>query len=164
MAAKNAGARVIVSEVQPTRLVAAAGVGADVTVDPTERDLAEVVRQETGGWGANAVIVAVGDKAVTESAMKLLAVQGTIVLFAGMYPNVPIALDSNFIHYSEVNVTGSSDYTDQDFFEAVTFIENDTIHVREVVSDILPLERVVEGMELIRSAKTLKVVIQVNQT
>jgi L-iditol 2-dehydrogenase len=162
-AAKSAGAKVIASEVQPARLAVAAELGADVTVDPTKQDLAEVVRQETGGWGANAIIVAVGSKAAIEGAVGSLAPQGTIVLFAGMYPNVPISLDPNFIHYSEINVTGSSDYTDQDFFEAVTFIEDGTIDTRALVSDILPLERVVEGMEIVRSARKLKVVIQANQ-
>ena len=162
MAAKSAGAKVIVSEVQPTRLAAAAELGADVTVNPAKQDLAQVVKQETGGWGANAVIVAVGNKAAIEGAVGLIALQGTVVLFAGVYPNVPISLDPNFVHYSEVNVTGSSDYTDQDFFEAVTFIEDGTIDTRALVSDILPLERVVEGMEIVRSARQLKVVIQAN--
>lgn len=163
MTAKAAGAKVIVSEVQPARLAAAAELGADVTVDPMKQDLAEVVQRETDGWGADAAIVAVGNQAAIEGAIGLLGLQGTVVLFAGVYPNVPISLDPNFIHYSEVNVTGSSDYTDPDFFEAVTSIENGTVNTRKLVSDILPLERIVEGMEIVRSAEKLKIVIQVNR-
>jgi threonine dehydrogenase-like Zn-dependent dehydrogenase len=45
----------------------------------------------------------------------------------------------------------------------VAFIEDGTIDTRALVSDILPLERVVEGMEIVRSARKLKVVIRANQ-
>jgi L-iditol 2-dehydrogenase len=163
LSAKRSGARVIMSEPHPKRLAAAAKLGADVAVDPSKQDLPALVRAASDGWGADAVIVAVGNKAATEASVRLLGIQGTIILFAGMYPNRPIELDSNFIHYSEVNITGSSDFADPEFFKSVGFIERGLIDTRQLVSHVLPFERIVEGMEIVRQASSLKVVIQVNR-
>ena len=163
MSAKRSGARVIMSEPHPGRLATAAKLGADVTVDPSKQDLASIVRAESDGWGADAVIVAVGNKAATEAAVRLLGIQGTIILFAGMYPNLPIEMDSNLIHYSEINITGSSDYADPEFFQSLGFIERGLIDTQKLVSHVLPFERIVEGMEIVRQASSLKVVIQVNR-
>jgi len=66
LSAKVAGARVTVSEPYPSRLAQATKLGADVAVDPTQQDLAEIVRSESGGWGADAVIMAVGNKVASE--------------------------------------------------------------------------------------------------
>jgi len=122
------------------------------------------VRAESDGWGAEAVIIAVGNKAASEAAVRLLGIQGTIILFAGMYPNLPLEMDSNFIHYSEVNITGSSDYADPEFYQSVSFIERGLIDTRKLVSHVLPFERIAEGMEIVRQASSLKVIIQVNQS
>lgn len=164
LSAKRAGARVIVSEPHPDRLAVAARLGADVAVDPSKQDLPAIVRAESDGWGAEAVIIAVGNKAASEAAVRLLGIQGTIILFAGMYPNLPLEMDSNFIHYSEVNITGSSDYADPEFYQSVSFIERGLIDTRKLVSHVLPFERIAEGMEIVRQASSLKVIIQVNQS
>lgn len=163
LSAQSAGARVIVSEPHAKRLEAAVRLGANLAVNPTQQDLAEVIRRESDGWGADAIIVAVGNKAAIEGAMPLLAMQGTVVLFAGMYPKVPIMLDPNLIHYSEINITGSSDYTDQDFYQSLTFIEKGIVDTGKLISDILPFERVADGMAIVRTADKLKVIIQVNR-
>jgi len=162
LSAKLAGARVIVSEPQPSRLAHAARLGADVTVDPTRRDLAEIVRSESGGWGADAVIVAVGSKTASEGAMRLLGMQGTLVLFAGMYPNVPLQLDSNLVHYSEISITGSSDYSHAEFVESVALIERGLIDTTRLVSHVLPFDQIEQGMQIVRQASSLKVVIEVS--
>ena len=90
-----------------------------------------------------------------------MGIGGSIVIFAGIYPDTPVALKPNLIHYQEINITGSSDYTDQDFIEALKLIEEGNVDTEKLVSDVLPLEKVAYGMELVKSGKGLKVVINV---
>jgi L-iditol 2-dehydrogenase len=163
LSAKVASARVIVSEPHRSRLAQATKLGADVAVDPTQQDLAEIVRSESGGWGADAVIVAVGNKVASEGAMRLLGMQGTLVLFAGMYPNVPLQVDSNFVHCSEINITGSSDYSHAEFLESVSFMERKLIDTTKLASHVLPFDQVEQGMQIVRQATSLKVIIEVNR-
>ncbi len=163
LCARLAGARVLVAEPHPARLAHAVRLGADVAVDPTQQDLAEIVRSESDGWGADAVIVAVGNKAASEGAVRLLGIQGTLVLFAGTYPNLPLQLDSNLVHYSEINITGSSDYSHAEFLESVSFIERKLVDTAQLVSHVLPFDQITHGMQIVRQGTSLKVVIEVNR-
>lgn len=158
---KFLGAKVIASDVIKQRLAIAKEVGADITVNPNEEDLSEIVENATDGWGADAVIIAVGRPEIIEQSVKLVGIGGSIVIFAGVYPNTSVAINPNLIHYQEINITGSSDYTDQDFIEALKLIEEGYVDTEKLVTDILPLEQVAYGMELVKSSERLKVVINV---
>ena len=77
--AKLAGAgKVIASDLAPHRLEAARGFGADVVVDASSTDLAEVVMAETGGKGADAIVIAASSPALQGRAVELLAVNGRV--------------------------------------------------------------------------------------
>jgi L-iditol 2-dehydrogenase len=162
-AAKFAGSSVIVSDISPGRLETALGFGADHVVNPGEEDLEKVVSEASGSWGADAVIVAASVSRAIEESAQLLAVDGTIVLFAGVRSQTQIMLDPNLIHYREINITGSSDYTDVDFVKALRFIEGGYIDTKKLITDILPLENLKQGMELMATGDRLKVLIKVGE-
>jgi len=154
-------AKVIVSDVIKQRLDIAKEFGADITVNPKEEDLNKIVKNTTGGWGADAVIIAVGKPEIVQQSVNLVGIGGSMVIFAGVYPKTSVAIDPNFIHYQEINITGSSDYTDQNFIRALKLIEDGYVNVEKLVTDVLPLEKVAYGMELVNSSKRLKVVIDI---
>ncbi len=158
---KYLGCKVISSDINKKRLEIAKEFGADITADPAIEDLKKVVADATDGWGVDAVIIAAGRPEIVEQSLDLVGIGGSIVIFAGIYPDTPVALKPNLIHYQEINITGSSDYTDQDFIEALKLIEEGNVDTEKLVSDVLPLEKVAYGMELVKSGKGLKVVINV---
>lgn len=162
-AAKFAGAKVVVSDISAQRLTTALEFGADHGVNPEKEDLKKVVWAASDGWGADAVIVAAGAPRAVEEAVNLLAIGGTMVIFAGIRSQVPVSFDPNLIHYREVNITGSSDYSDLDFIKALRFIEAGYIDTKKIITDILPLEKISEGMELMASGKRLKVLIKTGE-
>ncbi|WP_069466525.1 NADPH:quinone oxidoreductase family protein, partial [Actinacidiphila rubida] len=81
---KAAGATVIGVVGGPEKAKAAAALGADVVVDRTREDFVAVVKEVTGGRGANVVYDPVGGESYTRST-KCVAFEGRIVVvgFAG---------------------------------------------------------------------------------
>ncbi|MGQ9514483.1 MAG: zinc-binding dehydrogenase [Thermoproteota archaeon] len=159
--AKHLGARVISCDIIDERLEKAKSLGADELINPSKEDPIERTKELTEGRGANAVIVAVGGQKPIEQGIGMAGTCGTINIFAGTYPATTIPLDPNLIHYKQLFVTGSHDYTPNDFTAALKLIANRTIQVKPLVSHILPLEKTKEGYDMVVGQKGLKVIIEI---
>ena len=83
--------RVIVSDVLRPKLALAETFGPVTGVDVTEDELGAVVREVTGGWGADVVFEASGNARAAAGVFDLLCPGGRVV-FIGM-PEGPIAYD-----------------------------------------------------------------------
>ncbi|MBN1401778.1 MAG: zinc-binding dehydrogenase [Anaerolineae bacterium] len=158
--AKLAGARTIVSELSSARLAVAEQLGADALVDAAHADPVAQVRELTGGYGADTVIVAVGAPAALQQALEMAGLCATVNYFAGTYPATTIPLDPNLIHYKQIRLTGSHDYGPLDFGRALELIARGSVQVAPLISHELPLERVKEGFDIVREQRGLKVVIR----
>ena len=87
---------------------AAAGVEL-ITVNARTGDLAAAVMQVSDDAGADDFIVTAADGALMESVQHLVARYGVLDLFAGLKPGEEIiGIDERFVHYQEINITGSS--------------------------------------------------------
>ena len=80
--AKLAGAIVIVSDPDESRLRFAEQHGADHTVNPQMIDPIEFIRDHTAGRGADAVIVTAGDLIAGEQALEMVARSGRVIFYA----------------------------------------------------------------------------------
>jgi L-iditol 2-dehydrogenase len=154
---KLSGATVMLSEVIESRLTMAKDFQADAVINPTKEDLAKKVKELTGGYGADAVIVAAGSKGAIESAFKAVAPTGTIVLFGGSYPPVTVEFDPNIIHYGEIKVTGSYDHIPAHMERALKLLSQDAINVEKLISNTFELSSLKEAFELVKTANALKV-------
>src|SRR6202051_4718850 len=67
--ARRAGATVITSDLYPERLKIAKSLGFEHTIDASQSDAVQCVRQQTEGRGADAVLLAVGSNALIRPAM-----------------------------------------------------------------------------------------------
>lgn len=74
-------ARIVASDLSPTRLAVAAELGAGTVVSAADQDALDVVMQLTDGGGADLVIEAAGRDATRHQAMRMVAVEGRIGLF-----------------------------------------------------------------------------------
>ena len=157
---KISGASVVVSEVVEERLRAAEKFGADFVVNPMEEDLNSRVRELTDGYGADAVIVATGNKNAIESGVKTVSNAGTVVLFGGSYPPVNIELDPNIIHYGEIRIIGSYDHTPTHTERALRILCRKLINVEDLVSRTFSLDELERGFETVKRGEALKVNIR----
>ena len=160
--ARAFGAQVIVSDPLADRLAKAKELGADWVINPTEADLPKLVKDLSDGWGADAIVVTVGSARLVEQMVPLLAPGGKLNIFAGIYPKDELRLDPNLIHYGEFSVTGSADSTQADMLHALAFIENGQVRTADLISHILPLEALGQGLEMVKNRVGLKVVVEVN--
>ncbi len=158
--ARGAG-RVIVSEPIPDRAAQAARMGADRVVVPTQEDLQSVLDQETGGLGANVVIVAAPANAAQESALSLAGIGGRICFFGGLPKDRPtIQLDSNQVHYKELVITGSTACSTENCRQATQIIQSGLVDLSEMVSQRFPLSDVAQAFAAAEDRKSLKIVLE----
>lgn len=162
-AARAFGARVIASDPVAGRLAKAAALGAEWTVDPQQVDLAQFVKETTGGWGVDAIALTVGSSRLVEQTLPLLAPGGRYNIFAGIYPKDELHIDPNLIHYGEYILTGSSDSAPQNMQRAMSLIASGQVNTEALISHLLPLAELGRGFDLVRNRQGLKVMIQVNE-
>lgn len=150
---KAAGANpVIVVEPQTARGAVATAVGADHVVGPDELDTR---RRELLPHGADVIVDAVGSQLAT--AIDHAALSGRILLF-GMNQTARPAVQQYTITERSLSVLGSY-ITTFTFPAAIRLVEGGTLPLEPIITNILPLERVSEGLDLLRSGTATKVVI-----
>ena len=159
--AKHMGAvKVIIADLVPERLRVARSVGADITVNAREEDLAEVVRAETDGLGADVVIEAVGTPATWEKAFELVRRGGTVLEFGGCPPGTAVKVSTELLHYGEVRLLGAFHATPRDFEVALSMIASGAVKVKPLITSRRRLEEIHDVMRgLVEEKKDLKVAI-----
>jgi L-iditol 2-dehydrogenase len=158
--AKLSGASsVILSEPVEFRREMAAEFGADVTVDPTKENLAQVVGLHTANLGADVVIVCIGVPSLVNDALSLARNHGRVSLFAGFPTDEMTQIDSNLIHYKELVVVGSSNSTVVDYEKAISLIEAGAIDLTRLVTHRFDIDQYEEAVDMISHPLALKVAI-----
>lgn len=153
--------RILVSDQMPERIEKARQLGAGRVLDIRQADVARAVTEETGGAGADVIIVAAPSRQAAEQALQLAAVGGRINLFAGMPKQDPVlSLDSNLIHYKELVVTGSTGCSTGDCRRAAELVSSGQIDLRPLISGRYPLREAAAAFEAARGRSGLKIVLQ----
>ncbi len=99
------GARTIVADLSEARLAVAKRLGAVRVVNPRTADLAAIVREETGGEGADLAVDAVGG-AVTKRGSLDAVRPGGAVVWIGLHEN-PLTFDSFSVTLPEKQILGT---------------------------------------------------------
>ena len=159
MARLSGAMRVVVSEPNAARREAALAAGADVTVDPTTEDLLSIVRQHTGGIGADVAIVAIGVPALANIALNLVRRRGRVSLFAGFSIGDSAPLDINLIHYSELILTGAFGLSRVHFQRALELLANGRIDVAPFVTHRFALPDIAQALAAAEQGSAIKVAI-----
>lgn len=163
VARARGAAKVIAVQRSKARCELAAGFGVDAVIcSGEEEDVVSRVKALTGGRGADCVLVCAPDRAAQEQSVLLAAKGGVVSLFASLPKGASdITLDSRVIHYGQVSVVGCSDSTAAQGREALRLLECGAVDAAKVITHEVPLERIVEGIELVRQRVGLKVLVRV---
>ncbi len=135
--AKNEGARVVISEVNPFRLKLAADLGLDA-VNPREMDLVKFVQAETGGAGADVVFEVSSSAAGAEMMTKLPRVRGRVVVVAVF--SDPPKVDLFQFFWRELQLIGVRVYEPEDFEKAIEIAASGRLPLDRMISSVVPLE------------------------
>lgn len=137
-AAKGAG-RIILVEKRHERLRNISLSGIDHLIDDTdmEREIAEL----TEGYRADVVIVACSSIEAQQSAISLAGLGGRVNFFGGLPPGEgELLVDSNVMHYKEVELQGSHGSTPEDNRKALEMLLQRALNLDGLVSNTFPLD------------------------
>jgi threonine dehydrogenase-like Zn-dependent dehydrogenase len=158
--AKLLGARTIVSDIDEARLEFVKQFRPDVVVNPTLKDAVQVVKDQTEGRGADAVIVAASTRKAGEQGLLFVGPAGRVVFYASLYPKGMIDLDWNRVHYQEITVAGTEGHTERDFHEAVTLAGTGAVDLSPLISRIISLEDLPSELASQPAGETQRVVVK----
>jgi L-iditol 2-dehydrogenase len=162
-AARAAGAaRVALVERTASRLEAAAvRVTPDAAICSSDTDAVQAVLGLTDGRGADVVITAAASAAAQEDALRMAARRGRISFFGGLPKDAPIiAVDSNLVHYRELTIVGANGSSPAQNARALDHIGRGTIPVADLITHRLPLDGVLDALEIISRGDGIKVTIE----
>jgi D-arabinose 1-dehydrogenase-like Zn-dependent alcohol dehydrogenase len=134
--ARQMGAFVMAVDVGEDKLEASRNYGADVAVDPTESDFAEMARQWTDGQGVEGVLELVG-AATLPTSLGALGKGGRLVI-VGFHTGSEFAVRASEIVANEWEIVGSRNVTKTELAEVVALV--DAGRIDPVVTEIYALE------------------------
>ena len=161
--ARARGARtVILVDLNAERLAAAAAlVYPDLTIASGETDAVAAVLEATGGRGADVVITAAASGTAQEQGLLMLARRGRLSLFGGLPKDAPtITVDSNLVHYRELTIVGVNGSSPDHNKQALSLIASGQVPVADLITHRLPLDRVLDALEIVARGEAIKVTIE----
>jgi L-iditol 2-dehydrogenase len=136
-AARNAGcSRVLVADVDATRLKLAAMLGADETLCASGVELAGEILRLTDGRGADLVLEAVGREETVATAIECARKGGTVTLIGNIAPQVSIPLQK--VVTRQIRLQGSCASAGE-YPEAMELVSSGKIKVAPLISAVVPL-------------------------
>lgn len=145
---------IIVSEPSGLRQEYAKKCGADYVVNPLEQELEDFVKTLTG-IGTDYVVDVVGSQ--LEECIRVVRKGGKVLLF-GVNKNARPVVNQSEITTKEITVFGTW-LANASFSRAVKILESRTLELEKLITHTLPLERLSEGIELLRNGEAVEVLI-----
>jgi L-iditol 2-dehydrogenase len=152
----RAGAVVVGVDRLPARADLARGLGA-ATVGALD-EASAAVRERSGGRGADHVVVTAGGAAVLPRAAELVRDGGCVHYFAGG-PGDTLPLPLETLYHRELTVTSTYSSSPGDLAAAFELLVEGAVSVEGLITHRLPLERLEEGVDLMRRHLALKVFV-----
>ena len=164
-AARQRGARVILSGRRAERLALAEHWGAAVVLDaattPASADQAAAIRAHTdGARGADVVIEAVGTPELWHTAVLASRPGARIDLFGGCPAGSTVAFDTHALHYGERTLIGTFHHTPRQFAAALALIASGALDVHDLISESVPLAELVPTLERLERGEGIKYAVQ----
>jgi L-iditol 2-dehydrogenase len=162
LARARGAARVILIDLNPDRLAAAAAlVHPDLTVATDTQDPVAAVLDATDGRGADVVITAAASGRAQEQGLLMLARRGRLSLFGGLpKDSASITVDANLVHYRELTLVGVNGSTPAHNKSALELIASGAVPVADLITHRLPLDDVLEAIEIVARGEAIKVTIE----
>ena len=136
--ARRTGATLITSDLYAERLRIGSSFGLDLTINASQADVVECVRERTEGRGADAVILAVGGNSLIRTAMDAARPGGRVLLFAQTQHGEAV-IDPAAICVDEKTLVGSYSASVDLQDESVRFVMNREMDLERLISHRFPL-------------------------
>lgn len=139
MVAKETGAQVIISEVNPKRIAMAKDLGFDA-VSPLEVDLVDYVSAKTEGRKADVVFEVAGVQPALDVMTEVAGIRGRIAMVAIHGQKKPVDLFKFF--WKELKLIGARVYEKEDYEKAIALITANELPFESMITDVQPLSNI----------------------
>ncbi len=159
--ARRQGARVITSDLFPSRHTIAKAFGLSESIDAATSDTVQTIKELTEGRGADAVILAVAGNHLIRPAMDATRPGGRVLLFA-QTQHGQATIDPAAVCVDEKSLLGSYSASVDLQDESAQFVLSREMDMERLISHRFPLAEAVEALHLAAHPKpdSMKVVIQ----
>ena len=155
--------RVILADIEENRLNLAHELGTDFVIDTSKTDLYEEVNKITKGQGVDVGIAACSVPSVQSQVLSVIKKGGQALFFAGLPKGKSInPIDTNIIHYKEISLYGSFGSTITQHITALKLINSKVINADRLITTILPIDKLVDGIKMVRRGEGLKIAIKMS--
>jgi (R,R)-butanediol dehydrogenase/meso-butanediol dehydrogenase/diacetyl reductase len=159
LVARQVGARVLVSEINPFRLALASELGLDA-LNPLESDLPQYVNEQSKGAGADVVFEVTASPAAAAVMTQLPRTRGRIMV-VGIFSQPP-QVDLFRFFWRELQLFGARVYEYQDFEKAIQLAAAGAIPLEKIITDVRPLEQLETGFKQMESGgQVMKILLEV---
>ena len=159
LVAREAGADVLVSEVNPHRLAVARKLGFE-TINPAADDIVARVNAKTRNKGADVVFEVSGSQPGVDDMTAVAATQGRIVVVA-IHAAKP-AIDLFQFFWRELKLAGARVYEPEDYERAIAIVADGRFDADMIITDIHPLSAVQSAFDsLVSSPTAMKSLIRI---
>lgn len=137
-AAKASGfARVLITDIDPTRLKLAESLGADETILGSGSEVVSAIQQHTAALGVDVVFEAVGRNETVAASIDSVRKGGTVVLIGNITPEVTLPLQKVVTRQIRLQGTAASA---GEYPAAIQHIVSGRIQVKPLITAVAPLE------------------------
>ncbi|MFN8522336.1 MAG: zinc-binding dehydrogenase [Chloroflexota bacterium] len=153
------GARVMVSDVDPTRVALARELGAEVGVDPSRESLSDAVAAFTDGAGVDIAWEAAGSAPALDNCLEAVRPSGTVVMVGVASTEARVSLPLYRFHRRELRlrgVYGSGGVAT--FRRAVAVMPR--LQLTRMIAHRMGLEQLEEAFTLARTTRQGKILIE----
>jgi len=156
--ARLQGARVILAGLgrDAMRLACGRRLGAERVVNVEEENLVEVVREMSGGRGADIVYECAGSAASLAACWEAIRKEGTLVA-VGVH-GAPFVTDFGKVMMKELSVVGSYAYVWTSWERTVRLLAEKRVNLEALISHELPLERFEDAFRWTQDGSAIKVI------
>ena len=128
-----------------------------ITVNGSECDVVEKVKELTGGKGPECIFDAAGHWTVSEQAVQMVAKGGRIGI-TGL-PAKPSSIPMTDIAMRQISIIGNRAYERKHWRQALSLLANG-LDISMISNMVIPLKDWRKGMEFIESGEGLRVVLE----
>ena len=139
MVARHAGASVVISEVNSTRIQLAKELGFD-TVNPAETDVAAYIKDITENRMADVVFEVAGVQATVDLMTDIAGIRSRIVMVA--IHSAPRAVNLFKFFWKELQLIGTRVYEKEDYEAAIQLVNTKALPLEKMITAVEPLENI----------------------
>jgi L-iditol 2-dehydrogenase len=148
------------TDMDEQRLAFATGMGVDAVCSAAdEHQLMSLAKVLTQSRGCDVVVLTAGHGGTVQDACQWVRDGGIITLFGNLAQQRPAQLDPNILYSREITIQGSYSPSPLELVHALHLIDTHAVKVDPLITHRLPLEGLPQAVELARTRRAVKAII-----